>query len=97
MCRHLVAGDGGGEVVTVEVEVDVGQTVEQFARLPAVLVGVLHLQVLALRATQLLQVEVEHGGQARGKLLKPWQPGPTLTTMTTKTNVKNYDKSKHAV
>ena len=44
-------------------KVDVSEGVEQFLGFPAILGGVLHLQVFALAPAQLLQVAVQHGRQ----------------------------------
>ena len=49
---HLVVGDGGGQLWTVQVEVDIGQLIQQPPRLPAVLVRVLHLQITACNTAQ---------------------------------------------
>ena len=66
---HLVVSDGLGEASAVELQVDVGELVEQLLGLEAVLLGVLHLQVAALGPAELLQVEVEHGGETGAQLL----------------------------
>ena len=59
--HYLVGGDGLGKLVAVEVQVDVGELVEQLLGLPAVLLRVVHLEVFTLGPAQLLQVEVQHG------------------------------------
>ena len=61
---YLILRDGREELVAVQVQVDVGEGVEELLGFPPVLGRVLHLQVFALGATQLLQVEVQHGRQA---------------------------------
>ena len=61
---YLILRDGREELVAVQVQVDVGEGVEELLGFPPVLGRVLHLQVFTLGATQLLQVEVQHGRQA---------------------------------
>jgi hypothetical protein len=60
---YLVSCQSGGELVAVQMQVDVDQLAEQPPRLPPVLVRVPHFEVLALGAAQLLQVEVQHRRQ----------------------------------
>ena len=51
-------------------QIDVDQLLEQNAGLPAVFRGLLHLQVLALRAAQLRQIQVQHRRRLLYQLLQ---------------------------
>lgn len=61
---YLILSYGTGKSLTVKVKVYVYKGAQKFFRLPAILDRILDFQVLALAATQLLKVEVQHGCQS---------------------------------
>ncbi len=65
--RALVIGKGYSQLLTVQIQVDRGQSVEHLARLEAVLVFILYNEVIALWSTQLLKVKVQHSSETIAK------------------------------
>lgn len=61
---NLIISNGLAELRAVEMQIDICEVVQQLLGFPAVLLRVLHLQILTLGPAQLLKVEVEHGCQA---------------------------------
>lgn len=65
----LVVSDGFREPGTVQLQVNIGQLVQQLLWFKAIFLGVFNFQVTALRATELLKIEVQHCGQSGSKFL----------------------------
>lgn len=53
-----------GEGVAIQMQVDVGDSLEQLLRLPFVLFGIPDFERIALGTAQLREVTVQHGGHA---------------------------------
>ena len=58
----LVISDGFREPGTVQLQVNIGQLVQQLLWFKAIFLRVFNFQVTALRATELLKIEVQHRG-----------------------------------
>lgn len=61
LSTHLVISNGFSKASTVQLQVNIRQLVQQLLWLKTVLLWVFNFQVPALRATQLLEVKVQHG------------------------------------